>query len=57
MGGIEHRTQHIGGAANILDREILEHLPRRKVLVMQHALNAVVIFIGPADRVFKNRRV
>ena len=55
--GIEYRTQDVGCVANIFDRERFENLPRRMVMALQHALDRVVIFVGLANGVFKNRRI
>ena len=57
VGGIEYRTQHVGRAANILDRELLEDLPGRMVLLLQHPADGVVILIGSPDRLLENRRI
>ena len=53
--GVKYGAKHVGRAANILDREFLEDLPGRLVMALQQPLDAVVVFFGAADRLFKNR--
>ena len=55
--GIEGRAQHVGCFLDIFDRELFENLGGRSIVRLQHALDGVVVFVGMADGLLKNRRV